>query len=32
VRVHIDAGYRRLNDLRALHDMLEAGHTVAPAA
>jgi hypothetical protein len=32
VRVHIDASYRRLNDLRALHRMLEHGRTVTPAA
>jgi hypothetical protein len=29
LRVHIDASYRRLNDLRALHRMLEQERAVA---
>jgi hypothetical protein len=32
LRVHIDASYRRLDDLRALHRALEHGSTVTPAA
>ena len=32
LRIHIDASYRRLNDLRALHPVLEHERTVIPAA